>query len=882
MDSAKITSFLVIFLLLGVPVISTQANSNGKYNSTSGCSCHSQQVSSAPTPNHNFPATFNAGQTYSLSIGMTGGVSGTKGGFNLEVSDGILSTGIGLMNVKVNSAGTQATHSMSNDRSWAVQWEAPSSSTTSVTFSLAVLAANGNSQNSGDSWSTTTHTSSLISSNNNPPEVSNVTLVPTVPTKETGIELQYEYFDLDGDAESGTEVSWILNGDVVIGLNNLTIIDSENLNKGDEILVEIKPKDGIEFGDVFSIGPVVVSNSIPRVNNLIILPESPLDTDNLSLDYNFIDVDGDLEEDSVIYWYLDEIRQFELDNLTEIGSIIIRSGDRWRASVIPFDGEDYGDIFWTDEITISSSNNPPSVNVGIMSNGLANTTNNLELFINTSDPDGDQVLFTEIIWFKDGEIISDLNNQDVVHSSRTEKGEVWFAEVRVSDGITWSTWESGGNYTIVNSPPNILEIIIIPESDVVTDQNLSVVWDQEDLDGDSEKNSEITWWLNGERISRLDGLHEIPFSETIRGQKWKVGVRPGDGESFGDLVTSNEITIQNSVPTISQINIVSNDSEDGVYYSLNDLIIAVESYDLDGGDLAYNISWYRNGFLVPDLNNLWTVPNSRLEPGQSWSVLVSVFDEIGYNSSSSLSTEIGNINPSADWIINQLNPISGTKIVFDGINSEDEDGEIIEWFWNVNGIERTGSKLEIILGNGEHTIELTVIDDMGGSDTKTEIINLGNPETVDGLYAIIDGNIAKLEWNWNDENTNFKIYRSTSPISSNTEDSQLLFMDSRYLSNLENNYLVGVTNITTWSEQIPVSTKLYYAVTAVIDNQEIILISGDENVVLIDASNLSTETDDKNSGANLYLSIPTSILLLLMGLLSIFFNINWKGDDDEK
>ena len=107
--------------------------------------------------------------------------------------------------------------------------------------------------------------------------------------------------------------------------------------------------------------------------------------------------------------------------------------------------------------------------------------------------------------------------------------------------------------------------MIIPESEVVTDENLSVGWEQEDLDGDSEKNSEITWWLNGERISRLDGLHEIPFSETIRGQNWKVGVRPGDGESFGDLVTSNEITIQNSVPTISQINIVSNDFENDVY-----------------------------------------------------------------------------------------------------------------------------------------------------------------------------------------------------------------------------------------------------------------------------------------------------------------------------
>ena len=97
---------------------------------------------------------------------------------------------------------------------------------------------------------------------------------------------------------------------------------------------------------------------------------------------------------------------------------------------------------------------------------------------------------------------------------------------------------------------------------------------------------------------------------------------------------------------------------------------------------------------------------------------------------------------------------------------------------------------------------------------------------------------------------------------------------------------MGVTNITAWSEQIPVSHRelLLHAVTAVVDNQEIILISGDENVVLIDASNLLNRRQMIRivGTANLYLSIPTSILLLLMGLLSIFFNINWKGDDDEK
>ena len=881
MHSAKLTTFLVIFLLLGVPIISTQANSNGKYNSTSGCSCHSQQSGSAPTPNHNFPLTFNPGQTYSLSIGMTGGVSGTKGGFNLEVSDGTLSTGIGLMNVKVNSAGNQATHSLSNDRSWAVDWMAPSSSISSVTFSLAVLAANGNSQNNGDSWAVTTHTSTQISSENNPPEVSNASLNPTMPTKETGIELLYDYFDLDGDAESGTEISWTVNGDLSAELNNLTIIDSEYLNKGDEITVEIKPNDGIEFGDVVSVGPVTVLNSIPSITDLVILPENPLDTDSLSIDYTFMDEDNDIEQYSMIYWYLNDIRQLELDNSTEIGSVVVRAEDRWKASVTPFDGDDFGDIFWTDEITISSSNNPPLVNVGIIGNGITNTTENLELSIDATDPDGDPVLFTEIFWYKDGEIVSELNNQEVIDFSRTSKGETWFAEVRVSDGVTWSTWESGGNYTIVNSPPSVSDILIISESTFVTNQNLTVVWEQFDLDGDSEINSEIIWWLNGERISRLDGLQEIPFSETYRGQKWKVGVRPSDGENFGDLATSDEITIRNSEPTISQINIVSKDAEDGIQYSLNDLILEVESNDLDGDILSYNVNWSRNGFLVADLNNLWTIPDSLLEPGQIWSVLVSVFDEMGYNSSSSLSMEIGNINPSAEWTRNQT-PISGTKILFDGSTSEDEDGEIVEWFWNIGGIEKTGSMLEVVLGNGEHIIGLTVIDDMGGIDTKTEIIKLGFPETVESLTASIDGDIAILEWNWNDENTNFKIYRSSSPFSINTEEKQLLFMDSRYLSNLDLNYLVGETNITTWSEQIPVSSKIYYAVTAVTDNQEIILIYGNENTVTVDATNISTEIDDEDNAANPSLSIPSSIVLLFMGIISIFLNINWKGDNDEK
>ena len=144
--SRRMVALVVLLMLL----LSSQvaiANSGGKYNSPSGCNCHGGSAAS-PTPSHNFPSTYSPGQIYSLSIGMNGGVSGSEGGFNLQVSSGTLSTGVGIMNTQVNSAGNQATHQFPDYRSWSLEWTAPSSGSGTVTFSLAVLAANGNGANS--------------------------------------------------------------------------------------------------------------------------------------------------------------------------------------------------------------------------------------------------------------------------------------------------------------------------------------------------------------------------------------------------------------------------------------------------------------------------------------------------------------------------------------------------------------------------------------------------------------------------------------------------------------------------------------------------------------------------------------------------------------
>jgi len=144
------TSFLslavILFALLMVPEI--EGNSSGRYNSTSGCNCHAASSNSL-TVTHNFPTQYDSSTpSYNITIGFSGGVSSTNGGFSLEVDKGT------LLNPGLNTqiSGGSATHQNSYSNSWSLQWTPPSSGSGNVTVDISVLSANGNGANSGDVW----------------------------------------------------------------------------------------------------------------------------------------------------------------------------------------------------------------------------------------------------------------------------------------------------------------------------------------------------------------------------------------------------------------------------------------------------------------------------------------------------------------------------------------------------------------------------------------------------------------------------------------------------------------------------------------------------------------------------------------------------------
>ena len=769
----------------------------------------------------------------------------------------------------VQLSNGELTHSSDAARSWTADWIAPVAGTGDVDFTVAILYANGNGQNSGDTWGHGAWTLGEAGGGGTPPMASNVTYVPTSPTKGTGLGVSYDYHDADGDSEQGTLIKWWRDGLRVTSIDDLTDVPNSWIARGQQWQVEVTPSDVNQDGEPVMLDPVTIGNTVPVARSLEISPTDPLDTDDLSLDYEYFDLDGNTQQNTVIQWYLDGGMIPELDGSTSVSSLWTRSGDEWQASVKPHDGTDYGIAVWTGVIVIGSSNLQPSATAYISPSDNVVTTDALQVIVGYSDPDGDPKEATEIRWLRDGTQISAYNDLIWVPPEATSKGESWVAEVRVSDGLIWSEWVTASTVSIQNTPPVVTSISMFPEGDLITTMNLTVVWEQSDIDGDVESNSEIRWWVDGEWVRDYDDMATVSASETIRDQHWSVQVIPGDGEDLGSSMKTNPRAIQNAPPSAPEI-LLGGDfgsSDLGVPDSVHDLVAQATSEDPDEEIVLFDYQWSRNGFHVPDLDGQSGVSSSRLEPGQIWNITVIASDPWGLSTSASKEIAISNLPPMAWWSASPEPLIPGAMMSLDGTASIDSDGEVVTWFWTVNGVSLSGPVIDVLLPGGVHTVALTVIDDMGDSDTLENEVVLGSVNSISELSASLDGSTVRLSWNG--ASSEYRVYRSTSPITTvvglTALDSVPAWGDPVPLD-MEP---VGATSDTSWSETAPVATTLYYAVTTLVDDHEVVWLVDGANMVSVDATTAAESIDTDPTGSPKLLALPIAALLLILGAAAI-------------
>lgn len=158
----NLSKFLAIALLFIFFITKAQAYSSGiTGHSETGCGdCHSPNT---PNPETSvviteIPYQFEPEVTYELNVTVTStNVTGTAGGFNLNVTDGTLST----LDPNAKIQNGEATHQNNNARSWLINWTAPSN-ISSATFYVAGLAASGGSGNNKDAWNVAAYTTEVI------------------------------------------------------------------------------------------------------------------------------------------------------------------------------------------------------------------------------------------------------------------------------------------------------------------------------------------------------------------------------------------------------------------------------------------------------------------------------------------------------------------------------------------------------------------------------------------------------------------------------------------------------------------------------------------------------------------------------------------------
>ncbi|MFQ5981006.1 MAG: DUF2341 domain-containing protein [Candidatus Heimdallarchaeota archaeon] len=220
---------------------------------------------------------------------------------------------------------------------------------------------------------------------NDVPTATNLVLSPNLVRSNESLQLSYDYGDVDGDGEAGTEIRWYKNGVLQGSYNDATLIPASALVKGDQWNATVRPKDGRDFGVPVWSSTITVQNVAPEILALEFIDHEyaafVVEDEDLNISYTFSDGDADAD-DSIIRWYKNGSYNSTYDNLSFIPANQTRPGEAWSFEIVPFDGTDYGPPVKSQEMTIESR--PTIIEYGVTPRQDAD--GHYEFWVKISDP----------------------------------------------------------------------------------------------------------------------------------------------------------------------------------------------------------------------------------------------------------------------------------------------------------------------------------------------------------------------------------------------------------------------------------------------------------------------------------------------------------------
>lgn len=319
------------------------------------------------------------------------------------------------------------------------------------------------------------------------------------------------------------------------------------------------------------VKPVQVSQAAPVAENLAITPPNPTSGDTITAQYEYRDINGDPEDGSIISWFKNNKQLFEIQGKTS----------------------------WTSNILLP---------------------------VNKLEPN-DKITFS--VSPSDGRSFGPL---------------VFSPAVKVLPRAP-----SVGSITINASRNNILQNRFDTSSVFVVDYSFDI----EDIGNEAkESGTEIKWFVNGQLFktetfsegddplekksvdpdftSGISGLRAQQIGNTVY-----VEVIPKTSNITGEKVTSQEITVVNTIPIVSNINISpsspTSSSDLEVTYEIDDRDLQLEG-QTDQSTIIWEKSSGGGDFEeVSSLQGLTTIPSSETKNGEKWRVQIVASDGLDAN-----------------------------------------------------------------------------------------------------------------------------------------------------------------------------------------------------------------------------------------------------------
>jgi hypothetical protein len=483
-------------------------------------------------------------------------------------------------------------------------------------------------------------------------------------TTSDPLQVTYAWYDDDPeDSNTQTIITWENSG-VYIEDTYSTTLSADETTAGEKWWVTITPYDGEEYGDYVNSKrygiSTIIGNTPPSLapENIEINGEfngteyqgtSFGTVFNLNLHYTASDLDGDqgvpayglsivdgFASGSEYRWYRNRSGVVTLfpasnDEIT-VPFYYTQKGDIWWIQVRPRDFYgDFGAPQNSSQITIG--NTAPQIVELHWFRFTYYTTNNLIFDYTFFDYDIEDIQQgTFIRWYQNGTYLPGFDNNTVIASQFTKKGEIWYANISIFDGESYSSWYPLQSITIQNSPPTVTGIFLTPDSPNAT-QPLITTWTFDDADNDSENQvaALIQWYRNGILVDSLTNSQTVPSTLTNREESWYFTVQVTDGYDYSlTIYHSNAITIINSAPTALDLQI--NDGSTDIY-TTDDLLLSWNFTDTDVLDIEDRpsalILWYLNGSEQSVFRNDTEIPATYVVKGQQWIVSIKVCDDGG-------------------------------------------------------------------------------------------------------------------------------------------------------------------------------------------------------------------------------------------------------------